>query len=683
MALIPLVSHIIAALAFGLASLLLFMNCRRDLRGGLLVAATALTAMWALTVSWLGYTSGPVILIELSELLRAGGWLAFLSVLLYPVSQRSRWLWGLTTTTIGLVVVSLVAVISIRLVTGTLFAEYIHSSDPRFAAVALGLAVLGLVLLEQLLRNVSSERRTPMQFLGVGVGLLFAYDIYLHSYTLLYQQPNVIAWDARGLVTSLAAPLILIAARRNRDWNVPVFVSRDVVFQTATVIAVGSYLLLVALGGYYVRDFGGSWGEFAQIVLVVGGLLGLVTLLTSQHLRRKLRVLINKHFFLRKYDYREEWLRLTDRLAEERDALTPYERAVEVMADVVESPAGLVWREGDEGFELCAAAGTNPPDEATIPTDAALVDFLRQSKWIVDLAEWRDEPARYRHMVLPPAMERVPNAWAVVPLLYQETLTGFVLLTRPPSGGVIEWEDRDLLKTLGKQIASYLGQHENARALAQARQFEAFNQLTAFLMHDLKNLIAQQSLIVENADKHKHNPEFVDDAFATIADSVKRMERILEYMQRRKTSQVHEHVDVQQLLEEVVQRCVDREPQPSTQLEAQGVQIETDREEFAMVVTHLLRNAQDATPAGGSVGLSARCEDGAVVIEIRDSGCGMSQAFIREELFKPFHTTKSTQGMGIGAHQAREFARRHEGHVAVASQEGEGTSFRLVLPLTG
>ena len=681
MVLIGFVSYAVAAGVFALAALLLLLHWRSDLRGALLIAAMGLTALWAGLLSWWALAPGPVIVAELAELLRSAGWLAFIGALLQPVSRRSGWLRALSTAAIVLAGAGLLSVLVRRTLTESLGVTGVAGGDPVFVALALALVVLGLILVEQLLRNIPAESRTPMRFLCIGVGTILAYDIYLYSYRLLYQQMQPAAWDARGLVTALAVPMILIAARRNRDWEVPVFLSREVVFQTATLIAVGGYLLLVALGGYYVRDFGGTWGEFAQIVLVAGALLGLLLLLVSEPIRRRFRVLINKHFFTRKYDYREEWLRLTERLAEARDDLSPYERSVRVVADVVESPAGLLWRDGDQGFELSASWRIDPPAEATIPRDAALITFLRDSEWIVDVAELDTTPARYRGMQLPDSVQHVPGAWAIVPLLYQQTLTGVLLLTRPRTGGEIKWEDRDLLKTLGKQVANYLGQHENAQALAQARQFEAFNQLTAFLMHDLKNLIAQQSLIIRNADWHKHNPAFVDDAFATIGDSVKRMERILEYMQRRKVSQLNERVDVHPLLMEAVSRCSDRAPEPSLQLDVSGAHVDTDREAFAMVVIHLLRNAQDATPEHGSISLAAREEDGWVTLEVRDSGSGMSEAFIRDRLFKPFHTTKSTKGMGIGAHQVREFTQRHGGQLTVSSQVGEGTTFRLTLPI--
>ncbi len=439
--------------------------------------------------------------------------------------------------------------------------------------------------------------------------------------------------------------------------------------------------MLISVGGYYIRDFGGNWGQFPQIVLLAAAAVVLIVVLTSGDARARLRVFLTKHFFSNKYDYREEWLRLTHRLAEENDGLTSYERVIRVAADIVGAPAGAVWRHrGEAGFVPCGTGRVDLPEAATVADDASLVKFLRERKWIIDLEEFRATEQRYGALSLPGWMAEMERAWAIIPLLQQESLTGFLLLARPGTDTEITWEDRDLLKTLGRQIASYLGQHESAQALSQARQFEAFNQLTAFLMHDLKNLIAQQSLVVRNAEKHKHNPEFVDDAMLTIGSSVRRMERLLEHLQRRQSHGVIERVDVHRLLADVVRRCSDRRPEPALELDANGALVEADPEEFAMVLVHVVRNAQDATPAEGSVSVRVERAGGEVSIEVADTGIGMSTEFIRDELFRPFHTTKSSKGMGIGAHQAREFVRGAGGRVTVRSEPGMGTRFRLTLP---
>ena len=110
------------------------------------------------------------------------------------------------------------------------------------------------------------------------------------------------------------------------------------------------------------------------------------------------------------------------------------------------------------------------------------------------------------------------SASALNAVQYRVSLFGFVILKKQVSGYRLTYEDIDLLRTSGRQVASYLAQHYISRRLSEAQQFETYGRMTAFLMHDLKNIIAQQSLLVQNAVRHKHNPSFIDDAIVTIED---------------------------------------------------------------------------------------------------------------------------------------------------------------------
>ncbi|MCC5859834.1 MAG: PEP-CTERM system histidine kinase PrsK [Ectothiorhodospiraceae bacterium] len=677
------VSYGVCAVAFAVLMLLLMPNSRGRLLGRMLLAACGLTALWAAVVAWVRwFPETPVVVLELAEVAKLATWLALLVALLRPLRPGSGVIRVLTWLAVGGAAVAAVWLLWVQLLVQPELVPVGFGLQGGFVIAALALSLLGLILLEQLYRNLPPERRWGMKFLCLGIAVLFGFDLYLYSDALLFRQLDLVAWDARGLVQTLAAPLILVAARRNPDWAPPVFVSRHVVFHTAAILAVGVYLLLIAVGGYYIRDFGGTWGGFAQIVLMAAAVLGLVVVLGSADVRARLRVFVAKHFFSNKYDYREEWLRLTQRLARDDDGVSPYQRAVHAMAEVFGCPAGAVWRRDDDGFQVAGAWRMKPPGGAEVPESHPLVGFLRQRQWVIDLEEYRAHPERYAALALPAWMlePHHPGIWVVVPLLRQDTLTGFVLLCTPEPPMQITWEDRDLLKVLGREVAAYLGQHEYAQALAQARQFEAFNQLTAFLMHDLKNLIAQQSLVVKNAEKHKRNPAFIDDAMETIGSSVARMERLLEHLQRSQRSGIQERVELRGLLEDAVARCADRTPRPELTVSAGPVFVAADREELVMVVVHLIRNAQDATPADGHVRVLADEVDDTVSIRVVDTGEGMTGAFIRDELFKPFHTTKSAKGMGIGAHQVREFVRRAGGRVKVTSSPGEGTEFEISLP---
>jgi putative PEP-CTERM system histidine kinase len=234
---------------------------------------------------------------------------------------------------------------------------------------------------------------------------------------------------------------------------------------------------------------------------------------------------------------------------------------------------------------------------------------------------------------------------------------------------------------VGNHVAVHIAQDRTSVLLSEARQFEAYNRLTAFLMHDLNNLIAQQSLIVSNADTHKRNPDFVDDAMNTIAGSVDRMKRIMDQLKRSRSERDRKPTEIRFVASAAVDRCAGRQPQPTLVLDDAGVTVVADPEEFAMVLAHLIQNAQDSTSADGLVELRTHVVDGRLNIEVRDDGIGMSEEFVRDRLFRPFDSTKGSQGMGIGVYQAREFARKLGGELTVESRVGKGTTMTLALPV--
>jgi putative PEP-CTERM system histidine kinase len=252
------------------------------------------------------------------------------------------------------------------------------------------------------------------------------------------------------------------------------------------------------------------------------------------------------------------------------------------------------------------------------------------------------------------------------------------VLDYPPPPFEPTYEDRDLLKTVGRHVATYIAQHEADRRLAENRQFEAYHRLTAFVMHDLKNLAAQLSLIVANAAKHKRNPEFVDDAISTVALSTERMQRLIEQLQGRELRSPPRRVRVADLLQRAVERCAPRKPVPRIETDTDA-SVEADPERLISVVEHIVRNAQDATPEDGTITVHAGSREDSILITVTDNGCGMSPEFIGTRLFRPFDTTKGSKGMGIGAYQAREYVTSLGGQLTVRSTPGEGSTFEIVL----
>jgi putative PEP-CTERM system histidine kinase len=336
-------------------------------------------------------------------------------------------------------------------------------------------------------------------------------------------------------VNVLFVPLIAIAARRNPTWDLDIFVSRQVVFYSTTLVAVGLYLLFMSLGGYALVLYGGSWGALAKVVFFVGALLVLMFLLFSSTLRARVKVFLSKHFFRNKYDHREEWLRLVATLSEFETTSTR-EIVIKAMVQIVGSPSGVLWilDESDRRYRVSASYETDAslPD---VTADEPLIEFMARESWLVDVDEYNAEPDIYVDLNLPQWLLDNEDAWLIVPLSTRQQLVGMILVNRPPVKMSLNYEDRDLLKTVGSHIAVHLAQEKSDSMLTEARQFETYNRLTAFLMHDLNNLIAQQSLIVENAETHKRNPDFVDDAIETIAGSVQRMKRVMRQLKRDET----------------------------------------------------------------------------------------------------------------------------------------------------
>nr|AEQ20441.1 putative PEP-CTERM system histidine kinase [uncultured bacterium CSL132] len=667
-------SYAAAAAAFLFLFLLLVTSWRGRLQGMLLATASLCNAIWAGAEAYLAARPDTSLFpSDVLEVVRSAVWFAFLMVLLGYSRQKVE---PLRRVAAGLAAFCGV-VLAVTLYSGAISATRLDMFEMLSRLV---LAVIGMVLVEQLYRNVRPQQRWGIKFLCLGLGGMFACDFYLYSDTLLFRHVNDDIWAARGVVNAIIVPLLAVATARNPRWSLDISVSRRILFHSTAMLGAAVYLLGMAAAGYYVRYVGGTWGGVLQVTFLFGAVLLLFVMMFSGTLRARLKVFLSKNFFNYHYDYREEWLRFTRTLSEGEPGIQLRERSIQAIAELVDSPGGILWLSQDTG-ELEQVAHWNMPAEKTVEQlDGSLCQFLEKRQWVIHLDNYDLQPELYDGLALPEWLRAVPRAWLVVPLILHERLLGFVVLAKSKSNIEPDWEVNDLLKTAGMQAASYLAQLEAATALLVARQFESFNRMSAFVVHDLKNLIAQLSLLLSNADKHKDNPEFQEDMVQTIANSRDKMKRLLLQLRGGYSLEPPAPVAVHEVVRQAVAARSALKPVPRFESSAGALSVVAHSARLERVIGHLIQNAVEATPSDGQVLVQLSRQSGSAVIEISDSGCGMTEQFMRSRLFKPFESTKLT-GMGIGTYEARQYVRELGGRIDVQTRESQGTTFRVMLPL--
>ncbi|OZG73405.1 histidine kinase [Hahella sp. CCB-MM4] len=675
------ISHATGALVYLLIMGLLAQGYLRRLTDRALLAACLLTSVWLGVIASQQAFNAPSFFIRYTfEILRNAAWIGVLFVLLgVRLSRKSSS--GNTQYWLGLIITGILIFMLIAGMARGMFGAIVFSGQTLLTGqivVSLG----GLVLLEQVWRNVTGYKRQNTRYLCLGIGTLFVYDFFMYSDALLFNQISQPFWDARGAINTVCAPLIALTMVNTRKQPLDVQISRQFVFHTSALVFAGLYLLIMAAGGYYINTAGGEWSEALLIIFFFSATVFLILLAGSARLRARLMVFISQHFFNYKYDYREEWLNATGLVTslESNDDLE--KKVIQLLAEPVESQAGALWLKNEDN-NFSASTFWNMPEIKfdRIDNNSELVDFMRQSDWIINLKEYQLDPTRYHLMEIPDCLWTTHKPWLLVPLFIGDALIGFVLISEPLAKIELNWENYDLLKIVARQCASYIALLHAQNRLSESKQFEAVNRTSAFMVHDLKTIIAQLSLLVNNAGKHKSNPVFVDDMITTTEHALKKMNHLLLQIRNPVTQDDVTQVDVIDLLKDIIQQESRREPIPSFTGDDSQVIISADREKLRSVFVHMIQNAQDATDKSGDVTVSVKKSTGWIVVFVQDTGIGMSDEFIKAELFKPFTSTKGLTGMGIGVYQSREYIRKLGGSIDVTSEPGVGTCFTIKIPL--
>ncbi len=653
-----------------------------SLRARMMLIAVFFSAIWA-SFSFLGAPgSNPFLVLSasLSDIFRHAAWYAFLVLLLIPNAGKTPNEALLPGWLIPACWITVLGGVALQL---SLFFGLLPADQWLRTALfhALVMPVLGLMLVEQLFRAISDDSAWNIKPLCLGLAGQFIFDIYLFSDALMFNRIDGDALTIRGFIHAMTIPLLVLASLRSRDWTAKIRLSQKAAVHSATLLAAGIYLLFMAGVGYYVRYFGGNWGRALQLALVCAGVLSLGILVVSGSMRAKMRVLVGKHFFSYRYDYREEWLRFTQTLSAQDSPQAMGQQVIRGLANMVESPAGGLWLQ--EGGQECyrQTARWNIPASATEePLDSSLAGFLLSSGWVINLEEYRCYPGRYGDLAIPYWLSEIPNAWLLIPLMVGHQMIGFVVLASSRTRIDVNWEVNDLLRTAGSQAAGFLAKMQATEALLEARKFDAFNKMSAFVVHDLKNIVTQLSLMLKNAERHRANPEFQEDMLMTVEHSVERMRQLMMQLREGATPPGTAcGVNLPDVIQRIQKEKMDQGRSVEIKLHDR-VATRGHEDRLERVIGHLVQNALDATNPTGSVWVSLEKRGDRAALEVGDTGHGMSPEFIRERLFKPFQSTKQS-GMGIGAYESAQYIRELGGEMLVDSEPDQGTRITMILPL--
>ncbi len=671
------ISHGIGAGAFLCLAIILLFHKPTYQKTPWIIVACVFTSLWASLASLYGFK-----LLEnyqwvvLSEVAQDGSWCLALASMIVAPSQASTSIKSrrmmLSVFSFGLFAMMLNALL--------IHQQWLPGKTSSFVHIDfighLALSVLGLSLVEQLYRGILPQRRWGIKFFCIGIGALFTYDFVMYAHALLFERLDENLWYARGGINLIVAPMVAVSAFRNKRWNLDVAPSRILIYRSTVIVTCGLYLIAMAAVGYTLRAMGGHWGKTLAVLVIFSSGLLLLSLLVSGKARAYLKLKLARHVFRLYYDYREEWLGFSQLLGRSDSDLSLHTRVIVAFADMVESPEGLLFEKSGDHFVL--KEGWN------ISLDLPKIDQVKVCQYLGQLTQ----PALLRDLKNGDETERLvfscfssfKRGWLLVPLSLNEVVEGFVVLGRSRVRVDINWEVSDLLETASTQATAFLCQQRLADALHVAKQFESYHQISAFMLHDIKNLLSSTQLILQNK-KHASDPRFVETMFITLDSIHQKLSKLQNQLHNPISAWSVELVDLKFEVEQLVAECRLKSKLVLFDCQVNSeVWVQLDRESFKHCMMHLIDNGIEASPKEQSIEIILRFESDKVRVIVKDYGAGMSQYFINNQLFKPFVSTKGQKGMGIGVFQVKSFVERASGVLSVESVQGQGTSIMMDFP---
>lgn len=549
-------------------------------------------------------------------------------------------------------------------------------------------SVMTIMNLERTLRAAIGHMRWRIKFMVIGVVMLLAIRIYISTQALLYSSIDLSLDGLNAGVLLLCQVLILRSLLRTHLLNVDLYPSQDLLYHSFTAILAGLYLLAVGIMAHLATRYGFVRRFPLKTFMLFAAIIGLSVLAISDRVRQSMRSFISRHFGRSMYDCRKVWTDFTNRTTSITNASALSQAVASMVSETFEILSVTIWLVDEQQGKLRFGASTSLAEqeaaELTVEDedDAKIIGAIEGIDAPIDIErseeEWATKVKRCNPLHFPERGEQVICA----PLATGGRLLGIMVLADRVRGVDYSAEEMDLLKTIGEQVGAALLNIRLSERLLEAKQMEAFQAMSAFFVHDLKNTSSMLSLMLQNLPKHFGNPTFREDALAAISKSVNKINDLIGRLTTLR--QKMDVVPVKTNLNELVERAVanwNRSGQIQIERSLNSVPVvEVDPEQMQKVLTNLFLNARDATGDDGSILVETGRRKEWVSLAVSDNGEGMSKEFIAHSLFRPFKSTKHA-GMGIGLFHSRMIVEAHRGKLEVESKEGEGSTFRILLPL--
>lgn len=550
------------------------------------------------------------------------------------------------------------------------------------------LSIMIIMNLERTLRHSTGHTRWQIKFMLLGIGGIFLVRLFIDSQAILFRSIKT-EYDMLNIGALLVANVLVSGSLfRGNPLNVSVYLSHKFLYNSLTVLIIGIYFILVASMSWLSYRFGSIANVNVTVFVIFLGVLGMAAFLLSDRMRLQRKRFISHHFKRPVYDYQNIWECFTGQTASVTNIPDLCSEIVKIISKSLEILSVTIWTV-DEKQETLSFGGSTVLTAA----QAGSVKFAgsRGSKliramagqempldlekheddWVSDLVEsYEDETVegRIRYCVPMRASGRLVGIMTLSSKVYYESLS---------------FEDGELLKTLADQGAALLLNIELSERVRQAQEMEAFQNMSAFFIHDLKNLANKLSLVTQNLPRYLDNPEFREDALRVISQSVQKINTMsgrLSLVSQKLELQMRE-TDLKAFVQQSLASLDGFFKTPVVAELNEAPPVLMDQNEMKKVLDNLLINAQEANVASGNGAIVVRTgqSDKWAEFSVADDGCGMKKEFVERQLFRPFQTTKP-KGMGIGLFHCKTIVEAHGGRIEVESEEGKGSTFRVLLP---